>query len=180
MKKLLITLLGLGVLGTCQADLLIYKTKVSATITGNAQTKKDSITGFVVIDLGTHQLANIPIVSTSFKIFTFTNAAYAQIDAGKGKRETAVSFSGNGIGAVLATGLNSPLVTGTITMYTAPKTMKVTGTEISNSLSTTEIDTGTLTFDQVDTVTENGLGKDFSSAVSDIEQTLLGRGLIEN
>lgn len=180
MKKLSLTLLGLCVLATCQADVLIYKTKVTATITGNAQIKKDSVTGFIVIDLSTHELANIAINSATFKIFEFTNAAYTQIDAGKGKRETALSFPGNGIGAVLATGLNSSLITGTITAYTAPKTMKVMGNEISNSLSTTEVDTGTLTYDQVDTVTENGQSKDFNAVVSDIEQTLLGRGLIEN
>jgi len=181
MKKFTLTLLGLGIsVFVCQADVLIYKTKVAATVTGNGEVRKTKVRGFVVIDPNTFQVANVAVESASFHIFEFTNAAFAQIDAGKGKRLTALSFPGNGIGSVMGTGINASLITGTITSYLAPKTFKITANEISNDRSSTEIDSGTLIFDQVDTVTENGTARGFDGTVSDIEQTLLNEGFIEN
>jgi len=178
MKKLSILLLLAAFALTSRADVLIYKIKVTETITGHGQTVKKTVTGFLVSDPINLSVAVIPIQSATFTIFEY-NGTFAQVDAGKGKLYTALSIPGDGTGAVLATGLNSSLITGTVTQWSAPKTAKVTGVEILDDLASTEVDSGTLMYDQIDTITQNGLGGDFDNTVSNIEQALLNAGLIE-
>lgn len=178
MKKLSILLLLAAIALTSRADVLIYKIKVTETITGHGQTLKVKTTGFLVTDPVNLTVAVIPIQSATFTIFEY-NGTFAVVDAGRGRISTALSIPGDGTGAVMAVGLNSSLVTGTVTSYLAPKTAKVTGIEVLSDLVSTEVDSGTLIYDQVDTVTQNGLGGDFDTTVSDIEQTLLNEGLIE-
>jgi len=181
MKRLSILLLSLLAL-TSRAEYLIYKVHATATITDQEGVKKSRITGFWIIEANTYKVANIAIQSETFRVSVFTNnSSFTLINAGNGKYYTALSVPGNGIGSLMALGLNTPLViTGKNASFDAPKTFKLVGNQISFDSGGAEVETGILVYDKAETVVHNDRGDDFDTAVSNLRQTLLDRGLTEH
>jgi hypothetical protein len=180
MKQLSILLLSLLAL-TSRAEYLIYKIHAAVTVTGQEGVKKSRVTGFWVVEANTYKVADISIRSDTFRVSVFTNnSSFTLINAGKGKFYTALSVPGNGIGSLMASGLSEPLIiTGKTPSFDAPKTLKLTGNQISFESGTAEVESGILVYDKADTVLQNDRGDDFDTAVSNIRQSLLEHGLTE-
>jgi hypothetical protein len=182
MKQLSILLLGLLAL-TSRAEYMIYKVHATVTVTGQEGVKRSRVTGFWVVEANTYKVADISIRSETFRVSVFTNnSSFTLINAGKGRFYTTLSVPGNGIGSLMATGLNEPLIlTDKTASFDAPRTLKLTGNQISfeSGPAQAEIESGTLVYDKAETVLHNDRGDGFDTAVSSIRQALLDRGLTE-
>jgi len=183
MKKILTTILGLGALTlACQADVIVYKIKATATVTGNGVIQKESVLGWFVINPTNSYVAEVGLFPqlNEFQVFTFSDATTTVVSA-KGKNYSVVSWPGNSIGRVLANGVNSPtaLITGTATPWLLPKSMVITGNEVYPSLTQFEVDTGVFMYDQATTVSQNGLDGDFNNTVSRLAQILRNEGIAQ-
>jgi len=179
MRKLLLLVMGLGVVSSaCQADVLVYKIKNTSTITGNGITRKDSIGGWIVWD-PQNALLTLLNVTTNLRQFQVQNKSDSTIATLNGgtKQYTVIVLPGDGIGSVLAKGVNRSLNAGTITTWSAPKTMTLDGSDFISPQ--VEEDKGTLTFDQKTTMTQNGIDANFTNSVSRLRQILLDQGLTE-
>jgi hypothetical protein len=168
---------------TGRAESLIYKVHATATVTGHEGVKRSRVTGFWVVEANTYKVADISIRSETFRVSVFTNTTgFALINASKGRFYTALSVPGNGIGSLMASGLNEPLIiTGKTASFDAPKIFKLTGNQISFDSGTAEpeVESGTLVYDKAETVLRNDRGDNFDTIVSNLRQALLDRGLTE-
>lgn len=180
MKKILTVLLGLvAVTSACQADVLVYKIKDTATLTGIGAVTKDSVTGWVVLDPQNILVTVLNVVKArgGFQVRSFTNG-FVEVLNGGAKTYTDISLPGAGFGAEAIIGVNTTLITSTATTYSAPKVMTISGNDLVNS-DQLEIDNGTLSYDQTTTTTQNMLGGDFGTTVTNLTQILLNEGLTE-
>jgi len=152
-------------------------------VTGQEGVKRSRVTGFWVVEANTYKVADISIRSETFRVSVFTNnSSFTLINAGKGRFYTTLSVPGNGIGSLMATGLNEPLIlTDKTASFDAPRTLKLTGNQISfeSGPAQAEVESGTLVYDKAETVLHNDRGDGFDTAVSSIRQALLDRGLTE-
>jgi hypothetical protein len=177
MKKLLLTLLGLGVLGTCQAQIAVYKMNLTDTTTGNGQTLKQPTTGYFIVDFSNNVVAFVQVFpSKHFSSFepASTDFDYGPLVGAKAAQGWAFSLNKT-FGSLTASGKAAPLNLGVPGVTVAlPKTMTISGAVLSGSDSTSGIRTldqfkGALAFDLPDTTTANQLG----DALSDTENRLI-------
>jgi hypothetical protein len=166
-----------------RADVLIYKIKLSETQTGQGAVTKIQYSGYVVIDPGISSIAEIAVL-TSAGTFSTTwpsNFVFAQVSGGLAKKYTAFSRPTLHFGTLSIIGQNTLLDSGTIAQWQRPKVFKATATDVDSVEGTVTTGTGTLTFDQVDTINANTLQfGDINQTVTALEQILLGQGFTEN
>lgn len=159
------------------ADVLIYKVKISATVTGSGSTSVTPLTGSVVLDPNTSDFAEIFISAKSKTFFVRipTNAALSQVNGGV-KNYTVIVQPAKGMGGFEAKGANAVVNAGTAN-YSAPKTFQESGFDLNGSQL--EEEKGTLTFDTKTTATQNGIDGNFSSTVERLRQALISSGNTE-
>lgn len=175
MKVISILLLGLlCAANVATADVLVYKVKITATVTGNGSTSTTPLSGAVVLDANTSAFAEIFANAKSKEFFVRvpTNITVATINGGL-KSYTVIEQSANGNGGFEAKGQNATLNAGTAN-YSAPKTFQETGFDLNGSQL--EEEKGTLTFDTKTTATQNGIDGNFSAVLSRLTQALIDAG----
>lgn len=174
MKKILISLLGLGALTVaCQANEVVYKMILSDTTIGNGLTTLVKSTGYLVIDFNGADMAIVQVFANKhFSIAAPTNFAFGPVNGSLGSQSFGLAFSEGTAGSIGAFGKQP--AAGVV-----PKTMVVSGVVLSGSgPSVLDEFKGSLAFDSTDSATANNLNEALADTETRLENFLESKGYI--
>ncbi len=195
MKNTIATILSGLVLAAsssvCDADVLIYKNRITSAETGVGAITRQAVTGWTVVDPQTADVVRINASARRGRFTTVTPSwTFIQVSGGIGKNYTVASdaytdFFDDDSQYLLSTvlkGVNVELDTFTTEIYTAPKVLSFVEREITSLLSGEQLITessGKLTFDKINTQDANLFGLTLEETVNALKDLLLQKGYLE-
>jgi hypothetical protein len=191
MKRLILFLgIVIGTVTTTNADVFIYKNKISYTLTGEGNTVKNAIGGWTIIDdSGNVSQVLAYTAQKRFAVAPMKSITFTSGDGGRGKEYTFFAQqdqwtedAGLHIDTGGAKGLNSNLTVNGTTR-SIPKTYNWSGrslfkpnADVSGSFGETS---GVLTFDAKETDTSNSQAEDINTAAQRLATSLTEKGYQE-
>lgn len=176
MKTLLILTLSFCI--SARADVLIFKTKINVTRTGEGIKKSFSNTGYVVIDPNNGRMKTLNAFHAlgTFYVNENTNFTSYQVFGGT-FTNTVLIFRSDTDGSTEFCGKNSLIISGSGTTYTAPKNFAVSGHDMTANVL--EEYKGSVALDLKTTQFRNSTGGDFDAAVAYLAALLESLGYVE-
>lgn len=181
MKKLFLSIVSALLCVTAQADVGVYKIKITQTDTGEGRTVKTNFVGFVVFDgSGSFTFAAGNTATKKYRTFQPASAEAANIFTKTGTGTfLRISDEADIFGGLRAKGADTKpfLANGLV-----PGSMKVSGSEIvgQGPLSLYHVieHSGTLIFDAKKSIEYTGMGLDMAGAIGLLTTQLLGLGYL--